>query len=74
MHLASEEKYQRLATEVEEEKRKHQEYVLKSEDFVNLLGNLIIYAYQRVIFNRASPAWNAKTDLRSRLATNRYTS
>jgi len=38
MHLASEENYQRLSTEVEEEKRKHQEYILKSEDFVNLLG------------------------------------
>uniref|UniRef100_F7AR21 Cortactin-binding protein-2 N-terminal domain-containing protein n=2 Tax=Ciona intestinalis TaxID=7719 RepID=F7AR21_CIOIN len=35
--LTSEDKYQRMGIELEEEKRKHQEYMMKSDDFVNLL-------------------------------------
>lgn len=38
MHLSVEEKCQRLSSELEEEKRKHQEYMVKSDDFVNLIG------------------------------------
>lgn len=36
--LASQDKYQRLSVDMEEEKQKHQEYMMKSDDFVNLLG------------------------------------
>ena len=41
MHLSMEEKNQRLSTELEEEKRKHQEYMIKSDDFVNLVGKYL---------------------------------
>ncbi|XP_076824478.1 uncharacterized protein LOC143470310 isoform X2 [Clavelina lepadiformis] len=37
MHIRSQDKYERMALDLEEEKRKHQEYMMKSDDFVNLL-------------------------------------
>lgn len=41
MFLASQEKNQKIKMELNVEQRKQQEYMLKSDDFVNLLGKLV---------------------------------